>query len=446
MEGQGAAGAKKMSMKKLILFCAITLLAGGMMLQAQSKSDLEKQRAAIQREIEEVKRSLSETKKNKKETLGQLSLVQKKLGLRMSEISNINQQINLIDGDINQSYKDIGRLKKDLDTLKEQYQKSVLYAYKNRSNYYFLNFIFSANSFNDAVKRVSYLRSYRSYREQQVSTIEHTQELLEQKITGLNVNKEKKTVVLGEQNKQKQILEVEKKEKDAVVFKLKAREKELNNEIAVKKKQDQKLSVAITAAIRRATEAAAREAAAKRKADALANASKNTNTTTAPSSAPVVKNETRVIKPSKSVFDDDPATRALSDDFEKNRGSLPWPIESGRVSMHYGSQAIEGTNVRYDNKGITIETDAGKSVKAVFDGEVLSVISILTVDAVVIKHGKYFTTYSNLESVSVSKGQQIKRGQTIGKVAEKDAGDGDLEFLISNDRDQYLNPESWLRR
>lgn len=438
-------------MKKLILFCAMTLLSAGTLLLAQSRSDLERQRAAIQREIEDVKQSLSETKKNKKETLGQLSLVQKKLSLRMSEINNINQQINLIDGNINQSYKDIGRLKKDLDTLKAQYQKSVLYAYKNRSNYYFLNFLFSSNSFNDAVRRVAYLRSYRTYREQQVATIEHTQDLLEQKITGLNENKEKKTVVLGEQNKQKQVLEVEKKEKDAVVFKLKAREKELSSEIVAKKKQDLNLSKAITAAIRRATEAAAKEAAAKRKAEALANASKTAPattapSTTAPSTAPVAKTETRVIKPSKSVFDDDPATRALSDDFEKNRGSLPWPIESGRVSMHYGPQTIEGTKIRYDNKGITIEAEAGKSVKAVFDGEVTGVINIGSVDAVLVKHGKYFTTYSNLESVSVSKGQQVKRGQSIGKVAEKDAGDGDLEFLISNDKDQYLNPESWLRR
>lgn len=432
-------------MKKLILFCTMTLLSAGTLL-AQSKSDLERQRAAIQREIEDVKRSLSETKKDKKETLGQLSLVQKKLSLRMSEINNINQQINLIDGNINQSYKDIGRLKKDLDTLKAQYQKSVLYAYKNRSNYYFLNFLFSSNSFNDAVRRVAYLRSYRTYREQQVTTIERTQDLLEQKITGLNENKEKKTVVLGEQNKQKQVLEVEKKEKDAVVSRLKTREKELNNEIAAKKKQDLNVSKAITAAIRRATEAAAKEAAAKRKAEALANASKTAPAATAPSTAPVAKTETRVIKPSKSVFDDDPATRALSDDFEKNRGSLPWPIESGRVSMHYGSQTIEGTKIKYDNKGITIEAEAGKSVKAVFDGEVTGVINIGSVDAVVVKHGKYFTTYSNLESVSVSKGQQVKRGQSIGKVAEKDAGDGDLEFLISNDRDQYLNPEAWLRR
>lgn len=421
------------------------------MLHAQSKSDLEKQRAAIQREIDDVKRSLDETKKNRKETLGQLSLVQRKLQLRMAQIGNINQQINLIDGDINQSYKDIGKLKKDLDTLKSQYQKSVLYAYKNRSNYYFLNFIFSASSFNDAVRRVAYLRSYRNYREEQVATIERTQAMLQQKITGLNQNKAQKAVVLTEENKERVVLEEEKKEKDAIVSKLKAREKELNSEIVAKKKQDQKLGSAIAAAIRRATEAAAREAAARKKADALANASKNAPATTAaPSSsaaAPAARNENRVVKATKSVFDDDPAARALSDDFEKNRGSLPWPIGSGTISMHFGMSTVPGLNkVTYDNPGLTFATDAGQPVKAVFEGEVTYIFYLGEAQSVIIKHGKYFTTYSNLESVSVAKGQSVKRGQVIGKVAEKSDGDGELDFLISNERQQNLNPELWLRR
>lgn len=434
-------------MKKIVLLCSFACMLTGM-LHAQNKSDLEKQRAAIQREIDDVRRSLDETKKNRKETIGQLSLVQRKLQLRMAEIGNINQQINLIDGDINQSYKDIGKLKKDLDTLKAQYQKSVLYAYKNRSNYYFLNFIFSSNSFNDAVRRVAYLRSYRTYREQQVATIEHTQDILQEKIAGLNVNKVKKTTVLNEENKQRMVLEVEKKEKDVIVSKLKAREKELSSEIAAKKKQDLKLGSAIAAAIRRATEAAAKEAAARKKAEALANASKNAPaTTTAPSStAPVAKNESRVVKAARTPLDDDPAARALSDDFEKNRGSLPWPIGSGSISMHFGRQNVPGLeHVQYDNPGLTFETDAGQSVKAVFDGDVSYIFYLGEAQSIIIKHGKYFTTYSNLDNVTVSKGQTVKRGQVIGKVAEKN-GDGELDFLISNDKQQNLNPEVWLRR
>jgi septal ring factor EnvC (AmiA/AmiB activator) len=438
-------------MARVLFFLAIFLLAGSCVFSQASKSELEKQRAAIQREIDEVRNSLNETKKNRKETLGQLSLIQKRLRLRQSEIANINEQIGLIQGDINASSRDVSKLKLELDTLKSQYEKSVLYAYKNRSNYDFLNFIFSASNFNDALKRVAYLRSYRNYRAEQAANILNTQTLLEQKIAGLNENKLKKSVVLVEQNKQKQVLEVEKKEKDAVVTKLKSREKELLTEMAAKRKQDQKISVAINAAIRRAREVAAREATAalkKKQAADLANVSKNkpaagSNTN---SGAAEVAKETRTA-PAASVFDADPESKALSDDFEKNRGSLPWPIESGRISMHFGRQKVEGIeSISYDNPGITIETSAGKSVKAVFEGEVAAVMNIGPVQGVILKHGKYFTTYSNLASATVSKGQQVKRGQVIGHVAEKEEGQGDIEFLISNEKNQNVNPESWLRR
>jgi len=436
-------------MTRLILFLTI-FLAGTSSFAQVNRSELEKQRAAIQREIDEVKSSLNETKKNKKETLGQLSLIQKRLRLRQSEIENINEQISLIQGDIIQSARDINKLTLELDTLKNQYEKSVLYAYKNRSNYDFLNFIFSATNFNDALKRVAYLRSYRNYRAQQAANIKNTQVLLEQKIAGLNENKEKKSVVLVEQNKQRQVLETEKKEKDAVVSKLKNREKELMSEMTAKKKQDQKLSLAINAAIRRAREEAAREAAAalkKKQAEDVAKNKATTPTTSSAAAAPITKNETKVTaKQPASVFDADPESKALSADFEKNRGSLPWPIESGRVSMHFSRQKVEGLNIDYDNPGITIETEAGKAVKAVFDGEVSYVFYIGEVQGVIIKHGKYFSTYSNLSSPAVSKGQEVKRGQVIGRVADKGDGQGDLEFLISNEKGQNFNPESWLRR
>ncbi len=434
-------------MTRIIFFIAIILLGGSCAFAQANRSELEKQRAAIQREIDQVRNSLNETKKNKKETLGQLSLIQKRLRLRQSEIQNINQQISLIEGDINQSFRDISKLKLELDTLKNQYEKSVLYAYKNRSNYDFLNFIFSATTFNDALKRVAYLRSYRNYREQQAANIKNTQVLLEQKIAGLNENKQKKSVVLVEQNKQKQVLEVEKKEKDEVISKLKSREKELMTEMTAKRKQDQKVSLAINAAIRRAREEAAKEAAAALKKKQTEDVAKNKTTTNPATVAPSTRTETKVSRQPASVFDADPESKALSNDFENNRGSLPWPIESGRVSMHFGRQKVEGLErIDYDNPGITIETEAGKAVKAVFDGEVAAVMNIGPVQGVILKHGKYFTTYSNLSSATVSKGQQVKRGQVIGHIAEKEDGQGDLEFLISNERNQNFNPEGWLRR
>ena len=161
----------------------------GLLAQTQNRTDLEKQRADIQDEITEVKRSLELTKQNKKASLGQLALLQRKLRLRQAAIYNVNRQIDFIQSDIGNSRNEIAKLKKDLDTLKMQYTKSVVYAYKNRSNYDFLNFIFSASSFNDALKRVEYLKSYRAYREQQTNTILNTQDLLQKKIGNLELSR-----------------------------------------------------------------------------------------------------------------------------------------------------------------------------------------------------------------------------------------------------------------
>ena len=200
-----------------------TLLTGSLLLTmvafshgqtpAQSRADLEKERAAIQKEIEDVKRTLDETHKNKRETLGQLALLQRRLKLRESAIRNINEQINVIQGDMNESWREILKLRRELDTLRIQYAESIVFAYKNRSSYDFLNFIFSATSFNDALRRIEYLKSYRAYREERAENIARTQNLLQSKIDGLKVTRIEKDEALKKQNKERTILEDEKKEK-----------------------------------------------------------------------------------------------------------------------------------------------------------------------------------------------------------------------------------------
>lgn len=413
--------------------------------QTQSRADLEKERAAIQKEIEDVKRSLDETHKNKRETLGQLALLQRKLRLRESAIQNINAQINVIQGDMNESWREILKLRRELDTLRIQYAESIVFAYKNRSSYDFLNFIFSATSFNDAVKRIEYLKSYRAYREERAENIKRTQDLLQGKIDGLKVTRLEKDEVLKKQNKERAILEDEKKEKDAVVTKLKSQEKELKKEMAAKQRQDQKLAGAIAAAIKRARETAIKEAKRKDATDKASAAAEKSATARAnrPAAPTGADNATTTLTPiksaSKTVFTSDEDVH-LTGNFVKNKGHLPWPV-SGTVSMAFGPhEYIKG--IIHNNQGVTIDVSPGAAVKAVFEGEVGSVFNVGDVEAVVIRHGSYFTTYSNLSTVSVTKGQQVQTGQIIGRVGDINQ----LEFLISDEKDHMFDPEKWLRR
>ena len=260
-------------------------------------------------------------------------MLQKKLRLRQAAIQNINGQINFIQGDMNQSWHDISKLRKELDTLRLQYEESVVYAYKNRSNYDFLNFIFSAANFNDALKRVEYLKSYRAYREERAENIAKTQSLLQGKINGLKVKREEKDAVLQKQNKERAVLEDEKKEKDQFVSKLKSREKELQKDIAVKKRQDGKLQNALRAAINRELKIAREKAAAEEKAQA-ANVTKTNPANTNTDVNPVAKST--INKPAKprSDFDKTPEGLIVSESFEKTKANFHGRLKPDMCQFH----------------------------------------------------------------------------------------------------------------
>ncbi len=413
--------------------------------QTGSKEDLQKQRQQLKKDIEETERILNETKNTTKVNVGQLNTINKRITLQDNVIDNISHQLKFIENDIYKSQREVNKMSRILDTLKEEYAKSMVYAYKNRNNYDFLNFIFSASSFNDAVKRITYLKSYRTYREMQGENILRTQELLQQRINELSGNKQKKNETLQEQSKEMAVLEKQQQEKEKIVSKLKGRQKELTTQISNKKKQDAKLKNMITAMIKREIDNARKKAEADQaERDRLAklNKPKDNTTTTTPDVAkktPVVKE-----KSTGSVLVSSEADRVLNADFERNRGSLPWPV-NGTILIHHGSYTIPGTNVQGDNPGVSIGTQIGASVKTIFDGEITLVSYMEDKQVVFIKHGKYFSVYSNLSSATVQRGQQVKTGQVIGKAAANDDGEGEVDLIIMKESSN-VNPESWLHR
>ncbi len=434
-------------MQKFLVTCLLIILGATFVKGQQSSDELKKKQAEIQQEIDDLKRTLDDTKKNKKAGLGQLAMITKKLRLREQAINNINDQIDVIQSSIGQSRNEISRLKKELDTLKVQYERSVVYAYKNRGNYDFLNFIFSATNFNDALKRIEYLKSYRQYREEQAGTIKKTQVLLHDKITGLESSRKQKDDVLQKQEKEKLALVGERKEKDEFVNKLKAREKEISKELTAKAKADAKLKAAIRAAIDKEIRAAREKALAAEKAErerekARAAAAKPEPGNTA---ATAPKKTEKPVAKKESVFEATPEALELSGNFEKNKGKLPWPVGSGEIKLHFGPYKVEGTTITGNNPGLTIETQTGAAVKAVYEGDVTSIFDVEGNWGVMVRHGKYFTVYSNLTSVSVTKGQKVVTGQILGKASANDDGNGEIEFLLLQERTN-LNPESWIRR
>ena len=407
------------------------------------KSQLEKERQEIQNELKQMQDMYNNVKGKTKLSLRQLNILKKKISLQERYINSINRELKMIDDDIYRSNLEIYRLQRQVDTLKAQYARTVVYAYKNRSSYDYVNFIFSANSFNDAIRRIAYLKSYRAYREKQVNTIMETQQLIAKRQKQQLGRKEQKNMALQNQTKEKTVLDVQRKEKDVVVSELKTQEKDLQKQITAKKKRDRDLQNAIAAIVRREIAKAAEEA--KRKA---AEEKKNEVTTISPTNpSTVITTRPTVAKKPESYLNLNASDVALNSKFELNKGKIPWPVDNGFVSVHFGPYTIEGTKLKDNNPGVTIATpNAGGSVKAVFDGEVAAIHNYGDGVAVVIRHGKYFTSYSNLSGVSVSKGAMVKTGQAIGRVGEaQDGGGGQVDFMLMIEN-KNVNPESWLRR
>ncbi len=402
--------------------------------QTDNPDALQQQRDQLRKEIDATEQQLKETRKSARVNIGQLTLINKKMDLQGNVIDNINHEIRSLNDNMYLAQKEINRMSRVLDTLKEEYANSMVYAYKNRNNYDLLNFIFSSSSFNDAVKRIEYLKFYRSYREMQADNILRTQKLLNDRIQLLSITRQKKNVVLKEQDKEMDKLEKQQEEKKAVVDKLKGQQKELMATIAAKRKQDAKLKNMITAMIKRQMEEEARKEKAARLAEAKNNsAAKNNTAETKTSSAgnksagPLVSTE---------------ADKVLDANFERNKGSLPWPV-SGYVIEHYGPNKVTD-RVDYLCPGVNIGAQVGQSVKAVFEGDVTAVSYMDDKQVVFIKHGKYYTVYSNLASASVQRGEHVQTGQVIGKVGSNDDGQGELDFVLMNGLNN-VNPEQWLR-
>jgi murein hydrolase activator len=419
-------------MKKLLfILCCLFAVQTGFSQLTNEKARLEKERQDIQDEIRDIQSNYNKVKGLKKESLAKLAILQRKLELQDRLIGNINKEIHGLDNEIYLGNVELYRLQVQLDTLKLQYARSVVYAYKNNTSYDFLNFIFSASSFNDALKRVSYLKSYRAYREEQVTAIKDRQKLIADKKQQLIAKQAQKKNVLQDQEVQLNELASQKKEKDAVVSKLKSEEKQLSKEITAKKKRDKQLQGQIAAIIRRIIE--------EERKKSLATANTNTTTTTTTSKG------TTKSTAKKEYFNLNEGQKALAANFEKNRGGLPWPVDNGVVSIPFGTSVVGGLSI--DNPGITISTpSAGGSVKAVFNGEVKAVSNLGDGMMVMIQHGKYFTIYSNLSSANVSKGSTVSTGQVIGRAGEADDGSGgQLDFMLMVEN-RNVNPQPWLRR
>jgi len=449
-----------MTLQRFIFLVLFLMTVVGASAQ-QSREELQKKEQELKKELSDLNRQLSETQKNKKLSLNELALIKRKVAMREELVKGINNQINDLDNTIYLNEMDIYRLRKELDTLRLKYAKSIVFAYKNRGSYEYLNFLFSARSFNDAIKRMTYLKSYRQNRETQAIAIAQSRTMLTQKVDVLNTNKKERVVTLTAQSQQLKVLQEDKKAQDKVVAQLKGQESAIAKQIKDKEKQRVRMQQAVMAIIKREIDEAARkEKIAKQKAiddakknAAAATAKNNTNTDNSAKNNTAVNsaknNEPIVLTKSGSrpysPFESTEEGRETSMHFEQNKGRLPWPVDRGNVFIEFGVSTVPGTKLTQKSDGIHIALPEGSVVKSIADGEVSYVGEVNGDQVVMVRHGKYFTVYQQLSSASVSVGKVVKAGSAIGRSGKSIDGEGSIIFTINNERGVPLNPDQWLR-
>ena len=407
----------------LIFICTTSLLWS----QDSQQEKLEARKAQIQKEIRENEKLLQSVKKKEKSAVNVVVIQSTKIKLKETLINTTEKQTKLISNDMYINQVQINKLKKELAELKEDYAKMILKSYKSRSAESRAMFILSSENFLQAYKRAQYMKQYTGYRKMQGEEIKTKSEKLTVFNNKLDVQKTAKQKLIAENEKERLSLEKEKQEQQKLVNVLKKDKTKISKEIGKKQQEYRTIDRQINKLIREAIAAANRKAALER---AKANPS-----------APVSKAAV-----SSSKIELTPEAKIIADNFRANRGRLPYPVEKGYVSFGYGNQTHPLFNtITVHNSGVEITTDRGATARAVFGGEVTSVIVLSPVNkAVMIQHGDYFTVYQNLSSVSVSKGDKVGIKQSIGTVRTNgETGKTVIKFLILQNT-TYNNPEGWL--
>ena len=406
---------------KQIIFIAIVLFA--MPVFSQNKKELQEKREQIEKDIKYTNKLLKKTKKNKEKSLAYLKALSTQLKNREELLQMLNIEISFIEKQIGETTikivenrKIIEEKKKELIKLKQDYAKMIYYADKNKHSFDSWVFIFSSKSFNQAYKRLKYLKQYTQHRKIQAEIIIRIKEELKKDIVdlenqkiNLQKDKEDKKALIGSKKREVKELETQKTDKKTLIKKLKKSESRFKKELQKK----QLASKELDEKIRKIIEEEIKKARAKEK---------------------------------KEGFTLTPEAKRISDNFLENKGTLPWPLDKGIIVQGFGKQQHEVfKNIEIYNNGIDIATDEGAKVRAVFDGKVSRIFLIKGEGKVIlINHGEYFSVYSGLTEVSIQMEEKIYSKQEIGTVmTDKNKQKTHLHFEIWKNYEKQ-NPSHWL--
>ncbi|MFT5959110.1 MAG: septal ring factor EnvC (AmiA/AmiB activator) [Polaribacter sp.] len=387
---------------------------------SQTKKELEKQRKKLNREIVQVNSLLFQEQKKEKNVLEDLADLNQKIGIRLSLINTINSEAKLLSREINKNKKEIAKLGKELAVLKADYARMIFKSYQSKSQQSRIMFVLSSDNFQQAYKRLEYMKQYTSFRKRQGEEIGFQTSLVKKMNDSLLLQKQSKEMLMLAEKDQKEKIELDKSNKEKLITVIKKKERKYKREIQNKIKAERRVAEKIDKIIRDEIEKANRIALAK-----LKNKGKDAN---------------------KNEFVLSPEAKALAAKFELNKGKLPWPLAQGLITRKFGNQPHPTfPGITINSTGLHMVTQKGKSASAIFNGKILNIL--VTSEGrknVLIQHGNYITSYNNLDKLYVKKGDNVVTGENIGQIfTDKVSGKTTLIFALYKNTTK-LNPAAWI--
>ena len=397
----------------LVLFTLMLNFSG--FSQSKKQLELEERRRELTREIQQIGALLFEGKKEQKSVLSVVEDLDFKIKVRNDLISITNQQANLLTREINSNQTKISKLRVRLKSLKADYAKMVVKSYKSRADKNKLMFLLSSTNFQQAYKRLQYIKQYADYQKRQADLIKTETAKMQQLNIALVTQKKSKQTLIEENRTAKSILDQERAQQNVLINDIKSNLSKFTAQLKSKQRESYKIDKEIKKIIREAI------AASNKKAG----------------------------KSSKSkVFSLTPEQKILAANFTSNKGKLPWPVANGVVKLRYGNNPSPiDRSLTIKSNGVRIATNKGEEVRAVFEGVVQGIMTPKNGNnTIMVRHGNYITVYKNLSKFYVQKGDKVKTKQVIGEViTNKASGETILSFGIYKDS-ATQNPSQWIYR
>ncbi len=388
--------------------------------QTSEQKNLEAKREKLQNEIQQINKLLFAEKKEKGNVLEQMNALDKKISVRQQLIRVTNEQSNLLNRQLNANIRNITKLRSELKTLKDDYALMIQKSYQNKSQQSRLMFLLSSESFFQGFKRLQYMKQYTQYRKEQGEQIVSKTDELKKLNLELTEQRKEKDKLIAENTLAKKELQKEKNTQNELLATIKQNESKYASSIKKKEKEARKIDQQIENLIK----------------SAIASANKETKKTSTSKSTSINNNK----------FILTPEAKVLAGKFSANKGRLIWPVEKGIKSIGFGvykDPVYPG--IKHQNNGVIIATEKGVNARAIFEGEVIAVISVPGGNkGVQVKHGNFISTYYNLTSVSVKKGDKVKTKENLGEVYTNAINNQTLlKFYLYQDTSR-LNPEEWI--